>query len=322
MTTNKLKLLYLVRYLEQYTDEQHPKTIQDMIDYLSLHEISAERKGIYRDLNLLSEFGMDIQTVKSGHYGYYLGERDFQLAELKMLIDVVQASPFLTKGKSMDLIGKLEKLTSKPLAAQLGRQVFVMNRIHTNNERLYYTVDGINTAINENKRISFRYFDWTVDGKKAYRRDGALYTADPVALCVDRNYYLIAFDAQNSDYRHYRLDRMENLSVCEERRSVLPVQFDLGSYVKSHFDMYKGETATLILRFKDKLLNAVIDRFGTDNYMRKDSGGFFILNAPVDVGPTFFGWLFQFGNDAEIVAPPEIRCSFSDYCRDVLKRYE
>jgi len=322
MANKKLKLLYLARFMAQQTDEQHPRTIQDMIDHLALYGISAERKSIYDDLELLRIYGMDIQSVKSKSYGYFLGERDFQLPELKLLIDVVQASPFLTQGKSMELIGKLETLTSQPQARQLRRQVYVMNRVRTHNERLYYTVDGINAAINDNRRVSFRYFDWTVDGKKAYRRDGALYTTNPVALCVDRNYYLVAYDDQLQDYRHYRLDRMEGLTVTDQPRCELPADFDLGSYVKSRFDMYKGNTATVTLRFADKLRNVVIDRFGTDAHMRSDGDGCFALTAPVEVGPTFFGWLFQFGTEAEILSPPEVRDAFADYCRQVLAKYE
>ena len=322
MANKKLKLLYLARFMARQTDEQHPKTVQEMIDHLALYGISAERKSIYDDLELLRVYGMDIQSVKSKSYGYFLGERDFQLPELKLLIDVVQASPFLTRAKSMELIGKLETLTSQPQAHQLRRQVYVMNRVRTHNEKLYYIVDGINAAINENRRISFRYFDWTVDGQKAYRRGGALYTTDPVALCVDRNYYLVAYDAQLGDYRHYRLDRMDSLTVTDQPRSDLPEDFDLGSYVKSRFDMYRGETVTVTLRFANHLRNVVIDRFGTDAHMRADGGDTFSLTAPVEVGPTFYGWLFQFGSEAEILTPQETRAGFADYCRQVLARYE
>jgi predicted DNA-binding transcriptional regulator YafY len=322
MANKKLKLLYLARFMAEQTDEQHPKTVQDMIDHLAGYGISAERKSIYDDLELLGVYGMDIQSVKSKSYGYFLGEREFQLPELKLLIDVVQASPFLTKSKSMELIDKLEKLTSQPQANQLRRQVYVMNRVRTINERLYYTVDGVNAAINANRKVSFRYFDWTVNGGKAYRRGGALYLTDPVALCVDRYYYLVAYDAELGDYRHYRLDRMENLTVTDEPRSQLPDHFDLGSYVKSRFDMYKGDTVTLTMRFADKLRNAVIDRFGADAHMRLDAPGSFALTAPVEVGPTFYGWLFQFGPEAEILSPAEIREQFAGYCRDVLAKYE
>ena len=164
MANKKLKLLYLARYLQEQTDEQHPKTMQDMIAYLAGCGISAERKSLYDDLELLRVYGMDVQSVKGKSFGYFLGERDFQLPELKLLIDVVQASPFLTQSKSMALIGKLERLTSRPNARQLRRQVYVMDRVKTHNERLYYAIDGLNTAINDGKKVTFRYFDWTAAG--------------------------------------------------------------------------------------------------------------------------------------------------------------
>ena len=188
MANKKLKLLYLARYLREETDERHPRTVQDMIAYLERQGISAERKSIYDDLELLELYGMDVQAVRGKTYGYFLGEREFQLPELKLLIDVVQASPFLTQSKSMELIAKLEQLTSRPNARQLRRQVYVMDRVRTHNEKLYYAIDGLNTAINDDRKVTFRYFDWTPDGGKAYRRGGTPYETNPVALCVDKHY--------------------------------------------------------------------------------------------------------------------------------------
>lgn len=322
MANKKLKLLYLAQYLQEQTDEQHPKTVQEMIEHLALYGISAERKSVYDDLHLLELYGMDVQSVKGKSYGYFLGERDFQLPELKLLIDVVQASPFLTRSKSMELIAKLEKLTSQPQARQLRRQVYVMNRVRTVNERLYYTVDGINSAINEGKKITFRYFDWTVGGEKSYRKGGVTYVTNPVALCVDRNYYLVAYDSALGDYRHYRVDRIESLTVTEEERDPLPEHFDLGAYTKSIFDMYNGTPETVRLRFEKPLLNVAIDRFGADAHMRSADDTHFELTAEVELGPTFYGWLSQFGTQAELLAPESARQAFTAHCRSVLSRYE
>lgn len=321
MVNKKLKLLYLADYLQRETDEDHPKTMQEMLAYLERCGIQAERKSVYDDLHLLEQYGMDIQTVKGAHYGYFLGQRDFQLPEVKMLIDVVQASPFLTPGKSMELISKLETLTSRPQARQLRRQVYVLNRPRTPNEKLYYTVDGINAAINENKQVSFRYFDWTVGGGRQLRREGQRYVTDPVALCVDRHYYLVAYDRSGGEYRHYRVDRMEDLTVEDTPRCALPEGFDLGSYVKRIFDMYNGESVTVSLRLHRKLLNAAMDRFGSDAHMYGDGEDAFVVTAPVEIGPTFFGWLFQFGEQAELLSPPQVRSEFADYCRKVLEKY-
>ena len=320
MANKKLRILYLAQFLTEQSDEEHPVTLQEMLEHLGRCGIDAERKSVYDDIEQLRLFGMDIVSVKGKSFGYYLGERDFQLPELKMLIDVVQASPFLTAGKSMDLIGKLEKLASRPQAHQLRRQVYVMNRVRTDNERLYYAVDGINAAINTDRKVTFRYFDWTAGGRKIYRREGALYTADPVALCVDRHYYLVAYDSAISDYRHYRVDRMEDLTVTAQPRSPLPEGFDLGEYVKTRFDMYNGESRTVTLRFARHLTNVVTDRFGTTAHIRSE-GDDFVLTAPVEVGPTFFGWLFQLGEEAELVEPADVRERFVAYCRGVLGQY-
>lgn len=321
MANKKLKLLYLSRFLQEETDEQHPKTLQDMLSYLAAHGITAERKSVYDDLELLSLYGLDVQSVRGKTYGYFLGQRDFQLPELKLLIDVVQSSPFLTQSKSMELINKLEHLTSRPNARQLRRQVYVLGRVRTHNEQLYYAVDGLHTAINDDRQVTFRYFDWQPDGSKAYRRDGALYRVDPVALCVDRHYYLVSYDPAIEDYRHYRVDRMEGLTVTDTPRDPLPEGFDLGRYVKTIFDMYNGRTETVRLRFDRALTNVVIDRFGADAHIRPD-GGNVVVTAPVEVGPTFFGWLAQFGPQAELLSPEDVRQEFAAHCRATLELYQ
>lgn len=321
MANKKLKLLYLARFLQEETDEQHPKTLQDMLSYLAAHGITAERKSVYDDLELLSLYGMDVQSVRGKTYGYFLGQRDFQLPELKLLIDVVQSSPFLTQSKSMELINKLEHLTSRPNARQLRRQVYVLGRVRTHNEQLYYAVDGLHTAINDDRQVTFRYFDWQPDGSKAYRRDGALYRVDPVALCVDRHYYLVSYDPAIEDYRHYRVDRMEGLTVTDTPRDPLPEGFDLGRYVKTIFDMYNGRTETVRLRFDRALTNVVIDRFGADAHIRPD-GGSVVVTATVEVGPTFFGWLAQFGPQAELLSPEDVRQEFAAHCRTTLELYQ
>ena len=186
MAHKKLKLLYLAQLFQEQTDEEHTVTVKDMIAYLDKLGIPAERKAIYEDLELLRLVGMDIVHTRTKTHNFHLGQRTFELPELKMLIDVVQASPFLTAKKSMKLIGKLESLASTAQAGSLRRQVCVLNRVKTRNEQLYYNIDGINQAINEDKCIRFRYFDWTIQGGRAYRHGGKVYQECPAALCVDR----------------------------------------------------------------------------------------------------------------------------------------
>ena len=322
MGDKKLKLLYLAKYLEEETDQEHPAGMPELLAYLTANGISAERKSVYDDLRLLESFGMDIETVKGRQFGYYLGERTFQLPEVKLLVDAVQAAPFLTQKKSMELIGKLEQLTSRPMARQLRRQVYVLGRPRTTNETLYYAVDGLHTAISRDRQVSFRYFDWTAEGQRAFRREGAAYVTDPVALCVDRYYYLVAYDALRQDYRHYRVDRMADLTVLDSPRSPLPRDFDLGRYVRKIFDMYGGASVTVRLRLHRSLINPAMDRFGSDAHIRPDGPDHVALTAPVEAGPTFYGWLFQFGDKAELLSPADVRRDFADYCRRVLARYD
>ncbi len=190
MANHKLKLLYIAKMLIEQTDENHTVTVNDIIDYLGTLGISAERRTIYDDLELLRLYGVDIEKRKTKTHDYYIASREFELPELKLLIDVVQASHFITHKKSMELISKLENLTSRPNAKHLHRQVYVYNRAKSINENMYYNIDGLHTAINENKMISFRYFDWSSDKKKVYRKEGHQYITSPVALCVEKTIIL------------------------------------------------------------------------------------------------------------------------------------
>ena len=324
MANKKLKILYVAQYLFQESDEDHPRTMEEILAYLNSQGVSAERKSVASDMELLQdEYHLDIQHSKRKHYGYFLGERHFQLAELKMLTDVVQASPFLSKNKSMDLIGKLELLTSRENAKELHRQVSVLNRLRTNNETLYYAVDAIHRAINDNCKIAFRYFQWTPEKTKQYRRDGAVYVTNPVALCVEQYYYLVARDEDSGQYRHYRVDRMSDLQVLEDTpRSGLPQEFDLGSYTRPIFTMYTGERATIHLRMEKGCCNAALDRFGADVHMHSVDEKHFELTAEAILSPTFYGWLFQFGPRAKLLSPQPAVDGFKAYCRETLAQYE
>ena len=322
MAHKKLKILYLAKFLREQTDEEHPATINDMIGYLKLQGISAERKAIYDDLELLRLYGMDIVYTKSKNHNYYLGQRDFELPELKLLIDVVQSSPFLTTKKSMELIRKLESLASESQARTLRRQVYVLNRVKTLNEQLYYHIDGINEAINENKQISFRYFDWSPQGERIYRHDGKVYQECPVALCVDRNYYLITYRPETGKYIHFRVDRISDLTVVDEPRPELPKDFDLASYVRNIFDMHSGQRQLVTLELDQKLLNVAMDRFGRDAHYRKGEGDTIIVSTQVEVSPTFLSWVLCFGSQAKILEPESARIALLDLAQEALSRYE
>ena len=320
MAHKKLKLLYIARFLMEQTDEAHTATVKDIIRYLEQLGIPAERKAIYDDLELLEYFGMDIVRTKTKTYNLYLGSREFELPELKLLVDVVQASPFLTAKKSLQLIEKLEKLTSRPQGAQLRRQVYVINRVKTSNEQLYYHIDGINEAINANRKITFRYFDWDIGGARRYRHDGRWYLVNPVALCVEKNYYLIAYERERG-YVHYRLDRMSELQAAEQERDSLPKDFDLATYVRGIFDMYHGENAMVTIEMDRQLLNAAVDRFGSDAHIRAGEEGRVIVTAEVEVSPTFLSWVAGFGGRMRILSPDSARQALVKLCKEALEQY-
>ena len=321
MAHKKLKLLYLAQLFQEQTDEEHTVTVKDMIAYLDKLGIPAERKAIYEDLELLRLVGMDIVHTRTKTHNFHLGQRTFELPELKMLIDVVQASPFLTAKKSMKLIGKLESLASTAQAGSLRRQVCVLNRVKTRNEQLYYNIDGINQAINEDKCIRFRYFDWTIQGGRAYRHGGKEYQECPAALSVDRNYYLITYRPEEQRFIHFRVDRISNLKVADLARPALPKGFDPARYVRTIFDMHSGDTQQVTLELDKHLLNVAMDRFGRDANYREGPNGEIILSAEVEVSPTFLSWVLCFGGQARILEPASAQQALCRLASEALARY-
>ncbi len=321
MASKKLRLLYVAKLLYEQTDEEHTVTVGDLMSYLEGLGIPVERKTVYDDLQMLQLFGMDIVGTKTKTHNYYLGQRQFELPELKLLIDVVQASPFLSAKKSMELIRKLEGLASAAQAGGLHRQVYVLNRVKNQSEQLYYTIDGINQAINENRCVEFRYFDWTAPGRKRYRHGGKVYTECPAALCVDRNYYLVTYRPEEDKFIHFRVDRISGLRLSERERPPLPPDFDPAVYVRSIFDMHSGETALVTLELAGHLLNVAMDRFGQDAHYRAGPNGTVIVSAQVEVSPTFLSWVLCFGSEAKILEPPSAAAALEKLAREALARY-
>jgi len=303
----KLKLMYLAKILNEKTDEEHPMTVPQMIEELGKHGISAERKSVYDDLEQLQLFGMDICQIKSRTTGYYVAGRDFELPELKLLVDSVQSAKFLTQKKSMELISKIEKLTSHENAKKLHRQVFVTNRVKTLNEQIYYNVDKIHDAIAANKQIRFRYFKVNLNKEKEYGKDGGFYTESPVALSWDdENYYMITYKAKYDNYAHYRVDKMETIEITEDERVLSDVPFDLSAYSKTMFQMFGGEETEVSMEFHKSLIGVVFDRFGMDIPLLKLDEEHFSCRAKVAVSPQFISWMMSFGDKARVVAPDSV----------------
>ncbi len=320
----KLKLLYMMKFFLEESDEEHGVTTQQIIDYLAANGISAERKSVYSDIEALGSFGMNIIKRSARPTQYCLVSRQFELAELKLLVDSVQASRFITEKKSIALIKKLEALAGKHGAHQLHRQVFVRDRVKTMNESIYYNVDLIHSAINSGRQISFLYYDYTVGREKRYRRGGAKYTVSPYLLSWDdEKYYLVAYDSQSAQKRHYRVDKMLSISVLDAPREggELFTALDAAKYDTIHFGMFSGEERRVTLRFTSRLAGAVIDRFGSDAILVPDGEEHFTVTLSVAVSPQFFGWLCGFGNEAELLSPQDTRLEFKKYLHEITSLY-
>jgi predicted DNA-binding transcriptional regulator YafY len=312
------------------TDEHHGMGIADIIAYLERCGISAERKAIYNDIKTLQDFGMDICRDKSGTVTYKLVSRDFELPELKLLVDAIQSSKFITERKSLELIKKVENLTSKYDGKLLQRQVVVSNRVKTMNEKIYYNTDTIYKAIDLGKKITFVYYKWEVDfttKKKVHkvkRRNGSTYKISPWALTWDdENYYLIAYDNESQKIKHYRVDKMESIEISEENRDGQQIfkKFNLGSYSKKVFGMYGGDEVEVKLMFSNDLIGVVMDRLGQDVFISKADDNSFFVTAKVNLSPQFFGWLFGFGQCVKIVSPQNVADEYYKKINDVAGLY-
>lgn len=324
-SNQKAKLLYLIKIFEEKTDEEHPVTINELIAELEKYGIRAERKSLYSDIEILQNFGLDIVAQRSKTYGYYLASRMFELAELKLLVDAVQSSKFITHKKSSELIKKIERLSSVHDAELLQRQVYVANRIKNANESIYYNVDRIHNAIGANSKISFKYFDWTMNKAKEFRRNGANYVVSPWALTWDdENYYLVAYETETDMVKHYRVDKMMYIETVHEKRDGKKrfAEFDMAVYSKKFFSMFNGEEETVTLRCDKSLSGVIIDRFGGDIKLFPDDGDHFKVNINVAVSPMFLAWVFNFGEKMTVVSPRRVIERFKEMAQSVIDKYE
>lgn len=321
----KLKLYILNKIMLELTDDEHGLTLPMIEKELEKRGIPAERKSIYRDLEVLPELGTEIDFYQEGpRRYYYVSARLFELPELKLLVDAIQSSQFVTAKKSAELIKKLEGFVSIHQAGQLKRQVYMSERIKTMNESIYYSVDSIHTAIATNKKIKFHYFSWNSKKEQILRKEGAFYEVSPWALVWNNDsYYLVGYDGADNKIKHYRADKMKNISLLNESRegkeSFEEQKEALSS--KRFFQMFGGDEKPVRVEFDNELAGVVIDRFGRDVTIIANKDKFTAV-LDVVVSPQFLGWLASFGNKAKILGPQSVVDEMKNLIEELRKGYE
>lgn len=324
-SNQKLKIMYLMKILLDRTDETHSITMPEIIDVLEAYGISAERKSLYNDIENLRVYGLDVIGVQEERtYSYHIGNRQFELAELKLLVDSVQSAKFITEKKSNELIKKIESLASKYEASQLHRQVFVAGRVKTMNESIYYNVDSIHAAIAGNSRITFKYFKWNVDKDMELRHDGALYEVSPWLLSWnDGYYYLIAYDSVKGIIKHFRVDKMLYIKSNGRKREGEKVfnSLDMAAYTGKMFGMYGGEDERVRLECDNALAGVMIDRFGKDISLIRLDDKKFAVNVEVAVSRQFLAWIIGLGEGVKIVGPQRIVDMMNDEIDRLVRQY-
>ena len=321
----KLKLLRLKDILEHYTDDDIKLSTKEIIEKLAEYDIQAERKSIYDDIDCLELYGLDIIKEKTDSNRYFVGSRTFELPELKLLVDSVQSSKFLTVKKSDELIKKLESLCSKNQAASLHRQVFVSNRIKNMNESIYFVIDEIHNAILNDNKIEFKYTTYSVDKVQTYKNNGAIYSVSPYALLLEeQNYYLLGFDSQSKIFKHFRVDKIADVKTSESKREGKEEfkSIDLAKYSKKFFSMFGGEEQNIKLQVNNELIGVVIERFGKNVFVTDKKDETFCVNIDVAVSQKFFGWISSFGGKINVVSPDNVVEEYKNYLQNILNFYK
>ncbi|MEE1027682.1 MAG: WYL domain-containing protein [Agathobacter sp.] len=320
----KQKLLYVAKFFLEHTDENHPAQTPRILEYLEKNDIKAERKSIYDDIATLCDFGYDIVKNPGPRGGYFLAGRDFELAEVKLLVDLVQSSKFITTKKSRELIKKLASEVSFNDAKSLQRQVVVAERNKAANENIYYSVDVIYEAIAQNKKIRYHYFEWDLNKEIKLRKNGEYYEVSPWLLTwADENYYLVAYDENAEIIKHYRVDKMLHIELVDEERSGREVfeRIDVAAMSKKTFGMFAGNERTVQLLCDKALTGVIIDRFGKEVAIRKYDENNILARSNIEISPQFFGWLSGFGDKMSIHGPEDVRNDYINYINTILSQY-
>ena len=306
----KLKLYYLSKIMTEKTDDTHSLTMPEIQAHLAEYGVTADRKSLYDDMETLRLFGFDVIGQKEGKsYAYHVGKKQFDIAELKLLVDAVQSSKFITEKKSRELIKKLTSFASEYEAMQLKRQVVVQGRVKTMNESIYYIVDSIHKAIIDNRQISFQYMQWNTQKELVPRRDRPYVVSPWVLTWDDENYYLIAYDAEEGIIKHFRVDKMMRIRETSDKRLGKNEfsSFDIAKYSKMYFSMFHGEETKVKIAFDNELVGVFIDRFGKDIPIHPAKReGWSETTVDVAVSNQFFGWIFALGTKVKVLEPSDV----------------
>lgn len=322
LSNQKRKIIVLRDILTEYTDYQHPMAMNDILKELSARGIPAERKSIYDDIELLRVLGVDIRTTRSKTVGYYVAKRDFDLPELKLLVDAIRSSKFIPEKQSGEMIKKLTKLACIHDRPSLNREMFVSNKSKSLENDVFKTVDLIHDAIEGDTDINFRYFSWTPRKEKELKRNGSRYKISPWSLVWDdSNYYLLGYDTEKGEIRHFRVDKMTDVLPTETKRSGKDefLKYDLVSYSNAAFGMFGGKMEKVTLKCTNRLANVILDRFGRNTVILNDRESFRV-SVNVIPSPVFLGWVLSFGGEIEILSPENVKNKLSELNSENLKK--
>lgn len=314
------RILYLLEYLYAKTDDAHPVSTSELIRYLSERGITCDRRAIYADIELFDTLGVDIIQHKSRQNLYHIGARHFQLPELRLLVDAIQSSRFVTAKKSAELIDKLRLFAGEHQAAQLDRLVFMDGMAKPENEMIYLTVDIIQSAIADNCRITFQYYEYLPTKEKVLKHDGRVYTLSPYGLMWNNDfYYIVGFSETHGKTTQFRVDRITNAALTEIPR-VIDDNFDIDDYRKEIFGMFPDAMRTVTLLCENRLMKSVIDYFGEDVETEITDNEHFKAVVDAAPSPPFFAWVFTFCGGIRITSPDEVVDEMSKMASEFVKK--
>lgn len=303
----KIKLLKLLELLRLDTDEQHPMTTNQICARLDAMGIICDRRTLSKDIALLNEQGYEVMSAPVGHEkGYYVEDRSFSIPELKILLDAVQAASFITEKKTAELVDKIVSLGGSHRAEILKGNIVNFKTTKHSNEQIFYNVDALEQAIDQQKKVLFRYFDLDEHGQKVYRREGHRYAVEPIALVFNEdNYYMLCYSSRHQKTSTYRIDRMDSVTVLEDAitETAIALKNEVGPYTEQVFKMYAGEAVDIVIEFKDSLIGVVFDKFGEDTKMMRSGEHKCAASVKVQISPVFWGWLFQFAGEMKVLSP-------------------